>query len=32
MMLLFRLDGRRVLHGSSYLLVYENAPASLAVR
>jgi len=32
MMLLFRLRGRRVLNGPSCLLVYENAPANVAVR
>jgi len=32
MILLFWCDDRHVLCGSSCLLVYENAPASVAVR
>jgi len=32
MMLCFSCDGRHVLHGSSCLLVYDNASASIAAR
>jgi len=30
MMLFFGCNGRRVLHGSPYLLVYGNAPTGIA--